>query len=259
MAMLRSVAFLLFGLLPNVTGAATAQPILLTHLESKQIPRPMVLVVELLLADELHKALGNDIISFDDIDALLGRERSLDMLGCDRASCYSEIAGALSARFMVVGSLVKTNGEFAGEIRLLDTRFMRVESRAYVAASGFSSLLESLSALALGLRAKSPYFAKFGSGQKMRQVHFNATQWVNVYVNGKTSPALVHRMGKFVLSLSYGVHRLRFTNTFGEPLELDVWVSDTEPHAPFVIRLRRLPFTNSPSKPVLAVQPAQSD
>ena len=56
-----------------------------------------------------------------DVAAVLGRERQQQLLGCSETSCMAELAGALDARALVTGELVRIGELFQISVRVIDS------------------------------------------------------------------------------------------------------------------------------------------
>ena len=91
-----------------------------------------------------------------------------------------------------------------------------------------------------------------------RLVEFKpAGQWISLYIDGSPTPAVKEEMRTFSVPLTYGKHRLRFTNDKAQPLEEDLTVSATEPVHAQLVRLRpldaKLRLKNAPDGAVIEV------
>jgi len=73
--------------------------------------------------------LGYEVISSDDIAALLSMERRRQLVGCEDASCLAEIGGALGVPLMVNGSLGRVGGTYSLALTLIDTAKAAVRGR----------------------------------------------------------------------------------------------------------------------------------
>lgn len=81
------------------------------------------------LAGELRKRAGVSVLTQSDVGALLGVEKTRQMLGCSETGCMAEIGGALGADRVVHGSLGRVGGSLVVNLSALDPR------RATAAAS----------------------------------------------------------------------------------------------------------------------------
>jgi hypothetical protein len=81
------------------------------------------------LAGELRRRPGVSVLTQSDVAALLGVEKTRQMLGCAEAGCMAEIGGALGADRVVHGSLGRVGGSLVVNLSALDPR------RASAAAS----------------------------------------------------------------------------------------------------------------------------
>ena len=86
------------------------------------------------LAGELRKRTGVSVLTQSDVSALLGVEKTRQMLGCAEGVCLAEIGGALGADRVVHGSLGRVGGSLVVNLSALDPK------RA-VAAASFSERL----------------------------------------------------------------------------------------------------------------------
>jgi hypothetical protein len=107
------------------------------------------------LAGELRKRPGVSVLTQSDVAALLGAERTRQMMGCSDSGCFAELGGALGADRVVHGSIGRVGGSLVVNLSALDPR------RAVTAASVSERLrggdeeafLDVLPALADGLLA----------------------------------------------------------------------------------------------------------
>jgi len=74
------------------------------------------------LAGELRRRPGVSVLTMNDVSALLGVERSRQMMGCNDSSCLAEIGGALGADRVVHGNLGKVGGSLVVNLSALDPR-----------------------------------------------------------------------------------------------------------------------------------------
>ena len=61
-----------------------------------------------------------DVISGDDVQAMLDQQQLKDALSCDSSSCLAELGGALDARYMINGKASKSSGGLRITMTLLD-------------------------------------------------------------------------------------------------------------------------------------------
>ncbi len=98
------------------------------------------------LAEVLSAREGYSVIAPDDIRALLEREATLQMLGCDDDSCLAEIGGALGADLLVKGRVAKLASGFAISLSAVDPARAQAVGRASQTWGGPSIALLSLMA-----------------------------------------------------------------------------------------------------------------
>ncbi len=74
------------------------------------------------LAGELRRRPGVSVMTQADVAALLGVEKTRQMLGCTESGCMAEIGGALGADRVVHGSLGRVGGSLIVNLSALDAR-----------------------------------------------------------------------------------------------------------------------------------------
>jgi TolB-like protein len=74
------------------------------------------------LAGELRKRPGLQVLAQSDISALLGLEKTKEMLGCTDAGCIAEVGGALGVDRIVHGSIGRVGSSLLVNISSLDAK-----------------------------------------------------------------------------------------------------------------------------------------
>jgi hypothetical protein len=74
------------------------------------------------LAGELRKRPGVSVLTQSDISALLGVEKTRQMMGCADSGCMAEIGGALGVDRVVHGSIGRVGGSLVVNLSALDAR-----------------------------------------------------------------------------------------------------------------------------------------
>lgn len=74
------------------------------------------------LAGELRRRPGVSVLTQSDVAALLGLEKTRQMLGCSEAGCMAEIGGALGADRVVHGSLGRVGESLVVNLSALDPK-----------------------------------------------------------------------------------------------------------------------------------------
>ena len=111
--------------------AAASTDVAVTDLKPVGVEDSLARALTVVLTAEIQKRGYGSVISTTDIDALIGMEKTKDLVGCDDVSCYGEIVGALDVARVVAGSLSRAGDTLVLELRLLDTRALKVENRVY--------------------------------------------------------------------------------------------------------------------------------
>ncbi len=94
-----------------------------------------------LFVAEIDAIPGYQVISRDEIEAMLGFEQQKAMLGCDDTSCLAEIAGALGVDKVVSGKVGKVGKIFVLNITMIDHKSARVEKRVSKTVTGADDVL----------------------------------------------------------------------------------------------------------------------
>jgi hypothetical protein len=70
-------------------------------------------------ADVMRREGGVELVTPGDIAVLLGAERQRQLLGCDSGGCVAELAAALDAQGVLVGSINRTGDKYLVVIKVL--------------------------------------------------------------------------------------------------------------------------------------------
>jgi TolB-like protein len=81
------------------------------------------------VALELKQLKGLSVISQDEIAAMLQLEANKQMVGCDDASCFAEIGGALGVDYLVIGSVGRLADTYLVALKLIQTQRAEVANR----------------------------------------------------------------------------------------------------------------------------------
>jgi len=82
------------------------------------------------LSAEIKKVEGAQVISRDDLFAMLQFEQQKQLLGCsDDISCLAEIGGALGVDKLIVGNVGKLNDTYVISLNLIDAQKAQVDHR----------------------------------------------------------------------------------------------------------------------------------
>jgi hypothetical protein len=110
------------------------------------------------LAGELRRRPGVSVLTQADVAALLGVEKTRQMLGCTDSGCIAELGGALGADRVVHGSIGRVGGSLVVNLSALDPR--KGTTAASVSerlrGAGEEVFLDVLPALVDGLLAEPP-------------------------------------------------------------------------------------------------------
>lgn len=110
------------------------------------------------LAGELRRRRGVSVLTQSDVAALLGLEKTRQMLGCSDSGCMAEIGGALGADRVVHGSLGRVGGSLVVNLSSLDPKRGSAASSVSerLRGRGEEAFLDALPAIADALLADAP-------------------------------------------------------------------------------------------------------
>lgn len=110
------------------------------------------------LAGELRRRSGVAVLTTSDIAALLGVEKTRQMLGCGEAGCMAEIGGALGADRVIHGSLGRVGGSLVVNLSALEARKASAAASVSERLRGAAdeAFLDALPAIADALLAEPP-------------------------------------------------------------------------------------------------------
>lgn len=70
-----------------------------------------------------------EVISADEVNAMLGMEKLKDALACDNVACAAEVGGALGVDYMLTGNVGKLGNQLNIKLALFDSKAMKVVRR----------------------------------------------------------------------------------------------------------------------------------
>ena len=83
-----------------------------------------------------------NVMTADDVNAMLKQEKLKDAFGCDDVACAAEIAGALGTDLMITGSASKLGDKITISLTLFDSKKLRVIKRAGASVANDENLFE---------------------------------------------------------------------------------------------------------------------
>jgi len=104
-------------------------------LRTKDMKAQMAFVMDELVLSELQQS-GFESIGPDDINALIGFEKTKQAIGCDDMACATELGNALGVNYLVAGSVAIVEGSVVLTLKLLDTHNPKVLARTNKVAEG---------------------------------------------------------------------------------------------------------------------------
>jgi hypothetical protein len=103
-------------------------------LQTTGVNEALTTVIDEILLAELQKA-GFEAVGPDDINAMLGFERTKQAVGCDDATCIAEIGGALGVDYLAIGKIAIVDETPFVTLKLIDVSKARVLARSTRSAS----------------------------------------------------------------------------------------------------------------------------
>ncbi len=109
------------------------------------------------LAVELEKFQGVELLTRNDVRAVLSREAENQLLGCDDPRCYVDVTRLLPTRRLLTGTVNKIGSALVVEAALVDLVDVRVTARASATvAGGADEVAAALESVAVGLMNGDP-------------------------------------------------------------------------------------------------------
>ncbi len=103
--------------------------------KTKDVAAQMAFVLDELLLSELQQS-GFEAIGPDDINSLIGFEKTKQAVGCDEMTCMSEIGNALGVQYLAAGNVAVLEGSVVLTLKLIDTRGPKVVARVNKVGEG---------------------------------------------------------------------------------------------------------------------------
>lgn len=129
------VSLLMLGLLFSPSSQA-AQIMVLNMKASKGASAALAQSLTPILVAELSRRQGMSVIAQEDVRALLENEAHKQSLGCDDASCMTEIAGSLGTELLVSSSLGKIGKQHVVNLTLFDVQKAKAFRRSSARQAG---------------------------------------------------------------------------------------------------------------------------
>ena len=96
-------------------------PILVLDLKASGIEEDQLAVVNDILGQSVSRHAALKVISTEDIRRMVDVDTERQIVGCDDASCMSQLAGAFGARYLLYGSVAKLGGLYVVQLTLFDS------------------------------------------------------------------------------------------------------------------------------------------
>jgi TolB-like protein len=106
-------------------SAVEADAIIVTPLRSDVLAKTKLEALSDLVVVAMSRLSSYRIITKDDIDAQLQRDKMKDLLACNSVQCAAELGGAIGARYLLTGSVRKLGSAVFVNLSLIDTKEQR--------------------------------------------------------------------------------------------------------------------------------------
>lgn len=127
---LATTALATLGALAVTSPAVAAQIVALDLEATGGASKQLAAGLNPILVTELAKREGMSVISQSDVRALLELEADKQALGCDQASCMTDIAGSLGAELLATSTLSKVGADYVVAITLIQVDGAKVIRRS---------------------------------------------------------------------------------------------------------------------------------
>lgn len=104
-------------------------------LKTREVADQMAFIMDELLLTELQQS-GFEAIGPDDINAMIGFEKTKEAVGCDEMACVAEIGSALGVDYLAAGNVAGLDGSMVLTLKLIDVRNTKVLSRVNKVSEG---------------------------------------------------------------------------------------------------------------------------
>lgn len=128
---------------------------------------PMAALLTNLLTTRLAEVASRKVISADEVADLLRHEADRQQVGCNDDGCLAEIAGALGARFLVVGGISQAGSEVLWEASLVDQQTAQVVEHSLVRVRKLGALPAQVEDVALRLSGRGADVGLEGAGDRL--------------------------------------------------------------------------------------------
>jgi len=130
---------------PTLADGELPRVLVLDLSHSDTIDNGTAKILDELLAVEVSRLPGYDVLSGADVRRLVELEAEKQAVGCtDDASCLAEIAGAMGAQYVISGSVGKLGTRFILTLTLFDSRAARSVSRVDLRAASIDEIADGL-------------------------------------------------------------------------------------------------------------------
>ncbi|MFC1609700.1 hypothetical protein ACFL6C_01960 [Myxococcota bacterium] len=97
------------------------------RLEAQRLPPAIGRILDELLLKAIADRGLHQVVSTDEINAVLSVEKQKELVGCDDVACFAEIGGALGVQELVLGSISKLGDQIIVSLKLVDVSAMKIQ------------------------------------------------------------------------------------------------------------------------------------
>ena len=103
--------------------------IVVMPLVAKRVEQETVEILSEILVNTVNTMSDYNVIGPSDINAMLGKERMKEALGCDSMTCYAQIGGALDADLLIGGTVSRLGTRIITSLSMVDAKAQKVLRR----------------------------------------------------------------------------------------------------------------------------------
>lgn len=140
--------------LPGVQ--APKKTLLVLELEPIEVSPSTVRVINQLVTETYSRRPELHVVAASDLQKLLELEATKSSMGCDDATCLSEIAGAMGARYVVFGSVGRLGDLLVVTLNVFDAERAEAVQRHTIQVRDAERVPEELEVVVLGKERSAP-------------------------------------------------------------------------------------------------------
>ncbi|MFC1609834.1 PEGA domain-containing protein [Myxococcota bacterium] len=118
---------LVLSLALTLTPEEARPKLAVMRLEAQRVPQEIGRILDELLLKAVDDRGIYDVVSTDEINALLDFEKQKELAGCNDVTCFAEIGGALGVEQLILGSISKLGDQIIVSLKLVNVSGMKIQ------------------------------------------------------------------------------------------------------------------------------------